>query len=975
MTRPKTATLRPSTSGGRIDPTVGQTASRAPQNEQTPTTDDKEILYSSSDSTYEGDSDDNDRDQQHHQATDEDDDVFAFAPPGLGIPAIQVVPAPSSLPAPPPPAFSNIEHPAEDQRKSILCDDQQNAAVNDGRANLVHVQEPTHEAPDAVEQQTNRPIQRSTSIKWGPSTHEGGGGVGDGSGSGKHRDLPGSPASSTWHDGAACSNQAGTTTPTSDSADLLRMRSQPFSRRVELELEEEEDSPYPEVRASVSNVDDPSMPAITFRSIVFGLTLSAFASAVNTFLSQRNPPMQIAGIIIQILVHPIGMLLAKVLPIRSFRIKLPKLRRDRSGKRRTTSHTWSVNPGPWNIKEHTVVMVATTTGLNPSYSLSLLLAQDLPLFWDDRRPFLYGFLSISATQLIGLALTGFVRQVLVEPASMVWPQNLAVSTVLNTLHADEDSIPRRGQRQMSRLAFFNLVSLVAFVVYLFPGYLAISLSVFNWVCWIWPNNVPVNVVFGTASGLGASVLTFDWTQVTYLSSPLVAPWWAQVNLFAGFVAGIWIAAPILYFTNALHTAYLPILSGASFDRFGQHYNVTLVSPDRHTLLEEAYEGYSQVYISAGLIVTYFGGFAAITTTIVHTALYHGRFVWGRMRSNRGLPDDVHARLMRRYAGVPLLWHAVLLIAGLAMSVCLATAYGTGLPIWALCLAILIPIIYIIPLGFIFATSGYPPGVNLVSELLASWVLPGRPLPVMMFKAIGQQTLSFALLFAQDQKLAHYMKVAPQPIFLVQVLSILVNSVVQMLTKNFMRDHIVDLCDPDQPQYFTCPGVNLFYTASVLWGAIGVERSFGPTSPYRPLFFGLLVGAVVPVVTWFASRKLKWSWTKLIATPIFFGGMSMAPPASGINFTSAIVVGFVFQYWMRRHRVGWWARYNFVLAGALDFGTLLSCMMIYFVLQLPKDGALELEWWGNTVFMDTADANEVPLLQVPDEGFAPAPGAA
>ncbi|GAA6001745.1 hypothetical protein JCM5350_007212, partial [Sporobolomyces pararoseus] len=33
----------------------------------------------------------------------------------------------------------------------------------------------------------------------------------------------------------------------------------------EPEYEEEEDSPYPEVRASVSNIDDPEMPSLTFR--------------------------------------------------------------------------------------------------------------------------------------------------------------------------------------------------------------------------------------------------------------------------------------------------------------------------------------------------------------------------------------------------------------------------------------------------------------------------------------------------------------------------------------------------------------------------------------------------------------------------------------------------------------------------------------------------------------------------------------
>lgn len=907
---------------------------------------------------------------------------FDHSTAGLGTPEVQVVAAFSSLPAQPPAALIEGESHAPSQRskmhrESVYYVDQVSGAVYDSRGNLVQFREQckldqqekrTEKAPPAV--------QRTTSITWHPSTRD------DNNASqrrcnsaGRDSDGPCSPTSS-WHEAASWSGHAGNATSTWDSADLLRQMPHPStSRTVELELEEDDDSPYPEVRASVSNLDDPSMPSITFRSVTLGLGLSAFASAVNTFLSQRNPPIQIVAIIIQILAHPLGMMLANILPIRSFHFRLPRLRKVHGAKRTSRSHAWSFNPGPWNIKEHTVVLVAATTGLNPSYSLSILLAQDLGRFWDDRRSFLYGFLSVCAPQLVGLALAGFVRAVLVDPASMIWPQNLAVSTVLNTLHADEDSLTRRGKSRMSRLRYFNIASAVAFVFYFFPGYLFTALSIFNWVCWIWPNNIPVNVVFGAASGLGASVITFDWTQIVYLGSPLITPWWAQTNLFGGFVVGIWIAAPILYFTNMLYTAYLPILSGSSFDRFGQGYNVSIVSPDRHTLRVDAYAGYSRVYISAGLVVAYFGGFALITASVVHTMLYHGKFVLDRLRARRMMLDDVHARLMRKYPSVPSWWYIAVLGTGLAMSVLLTTAYGTGLPIWALCLAILIPVAYMLPFGFIFAMSGLPAGVNLVSELLASWLLPGKPLPVMLFKTISQQTTTFGLLFSQDQKLAHYMKIAPRNIFFVQVLSIVVNSIVQILAKDYLRDHIVGLCDPNQPQRFTCPTVNIFYTASIVWGAIGVERSFGPGSPYNSLFYGLVVGAVLPLITWFTSRKLKWSTMRYVSAPIIFVGMSLVPPASGINFTSAIVVGYFFQYWLRKHRLEWWSRYNFVLAGALDFGTLLSSIAIYFLLQMPKDGALQLQWWGNQVYLGTADVQGLPLRQAPNNGFAPPPGVA
>jgi hypothetical protein len=46
---------------------------------------------------------------------------------------------------------------------------------------------------------------------------------------------------------------------------------------------------------------------------------------------------------------------------------------------------------------------------------------------------------------------------------------------------------------------------------------------FNWVCWIAPNNIVVNNLFGYVSGLGMGFLTFDWAMISYFRSPLVIP--------------------------------------------------------------------------------------------------------------------------------------------------------------------------------------------------------------------------------------------------------------------------------------------------------------------------------------------------------------------------------------------------------------------------------------------------------------------
>lgn len=44
---------------------------------------------------------------------------------------------------------------------------------------------------------------------------------------------------------------------------------------------------------------------------------------------------------------------------------------------------------------------------------------------------------------------------------------------------------------------------------------------FSFVCWAAPENVPVNQLFGVHSGMGMSILTFDWTQISWIGSPLM----------------------------------------------------------------------------------------------------------------------------------------------------------------------------------------------------------------------------------------------------------------------------------------------------------------------------------------------------------------------------------------------------------------------------------------------------------------------
>jgi hypothetical protein len=118
--------------------------------------------------------------------------------------------------------------------------------------------------------------------------------------------------------------------------------------------------------------------------------------------------------------------------------------------------------------------------------------------------------------------------------------------------------------------------------------------------------------------------------------------------------------------------------------------------------------------------------------------------------------------------------------------------------------------------------------------------------------------------------------------------------------------------------------------------------------------------------WYLQRKYPNNkYFKYINVVVFFGALGNYPPATGLNYTSAFVVGFIFNYWIKRRWGNWWLKYNFVLSCALDVGVALCGIIIFFCIQYP--GA-QLNWWGNEVFNNTADGKKVPWKSLPESGF-------
>ena len=165
-----------------------------------------------------------------------------------------------------------------------------------------------------------------------------------------------------------------------------------------------------------------------------------------------------------------------------------------------------------------MITVMANVVVGGAYATDIVATQKV--FYGQQPSFSYQIMLMLSTQIIGFSLGGLLRRFLVWPSSMIWPGALVNCALFNTLHKSYGQIDRS---HLSREKFFCIVLGCSFVWYWLPGYLFTALSVFNWVCWIVPNNTVANQLFGTQSGLGMGIFTFDWAMISYVGSPLVTP--------------------------------------------------------------------------------------------------------------------------------------------------------------------------------------------------------------------------------------------------------------------------------------------------------------------------------------------------------------------------------------------------------------------------------------------------------------------
>lgn len=416
--------------------------------------------------------------------------------------------------------------------------------------------------------------------------------------------------------------------------------------------EEDEDppdnSPYPQVRASVSAVDNITLSINTPRMWTLSMLFAILGSSTNLFFSLRYPSVSITPVIALLLVHPLGLLWDRLFkrdsdPAEEFVDGVKVSSQDSLNGETTQADNALLSErvthfkprsltrrlrlylaqGRWNEKEHSCVYISSNVSFGFAFATDVIVEQTH--FYNQKVSITYQLLLILSTQILGYTFAGLARRFLVRPGGMIWPGTLMSAAMFTTLHKEKNVVANGWT--ITRWKLFFVVWFSAFLFYFLPGLLMPALSYFSVITWFAPKNVIIANLFGVASGLGMFPVTFDWAQIAYIGSPLLTPFWAAMNVVGGLVIVMWIVAPIAYYKNVFFSSYMPILSSSVFDNTGNIYNVNRILTPDFLFDREAYRNYSRVYLPITYVLSYGLQFAALASLLTHTTCWHGQDIW------------------------------------------------------------------------------------------------------------------------------------------------------------------------------------------------------------------------------------------------------------------------------------------------------------------------------------------------------------
>ncbi|OJT14828.1 Oligopeptide transporter 1 [Trametes pubescens] len=681
----------------------------------------------------------------------------------------------------------------------------------------------------------------------------------------------------------------------------------------------------------ISAQDDPSLPTWTFRTVFLGVGLSAFTSVLSTIYTFKPQNATVSQLFCLIIAYVLGTAMHSVMPSKGF---------------------WRyLNPGPFNIKEHTAIVIMSSTASTVAVAMEIIAALDL--FYNLKLNAAVAIFQIFASQMIGYGIAGLLRTLLVYPTYAFYPNYISVVNLLQSLHFG-------GVLNHKKRRYFWIVFAAIFCWEWIPQYPFPLLTAISIVCLAdRGRHTFVRNLFGAGSsneGIGLFSFGTSWTLITQ-GNPLVWPWRTQLNSYLGMAIS-YLVLTLAYYNNSFNGRSIPWMSQALFNDEGGSYNQTAIltpenNVDHSKLATVGLPRYTTTYVISQMCYNF-----SLGAAIVHVLLWHWpdlKRAFGGMRflkSNQDI-DDPHFQEMKKYKEVPQWWYMLLFVGSLAIGIGCSYNHGEWLlPAWSVLLFTVISCCIAICIGFIAATTGFQIQIKFAMNILAAFVHPGKPVAVMYVNLYGNSTAYQTLAMLQDLKLGQYTKIPPRATFAAQMAGSIIGSIFNYtMMISIVNNNREALIDPIGTRIWSGWIIQGYNSSSVAMGALGKEL-FAYGKPYYLISFAIFIGLLFPIPFWLVHKFApRGSWigraAEYIITPILLLYIGYLPYSVNGQWWSCLVLGYAAQVWARSHRPKWFKKYNYLTSAALDGGSQVILFILSFAVFGASGNAVAFpNWWGN-----------------------------
>ncbi|KAF1986665.1 OPT superfamily oligopeptide transporter [Aulographum hederae CBS 113979] len=697
--------------------------------------------------------------------------------------------------------------------------------------------------------------------------------------------------------------------------------------------------------------DDPSLNPWTFRVWFLGAGLSTFGGILSTIYYFKPQTVTVSVVFLAVISYVLGEFMALVIPRKGF-----------VGK-------W-FNPHPFNSKEHAAIVIMSASAANCPLAIEALAVQRL---WYDEYPnaAICIFLIISS-QFLGYGIAGLMRKTLVYPTKMLFPSNLPINSLLESLHRDK-------KETFNKLRLFWWTFGALFVWEVMPEYIMPILTGVSIFCLAKRDSLVFTRLFGGANGnegLGFLSICLDWQYIGGGVSPLWFPLQTLVNQTFGYFLCMIVFMGVFYM-NIWRARDFPFLSqmlfsGNSNSTYYETFNQTSILGADRTVDRSLLEQQGIPYFATTYAVSVLVWGMAITGTLTHMFLWNYHDIksawsfaswsnikllldphswdfrsWRKGESRQHDETDPHYRLMAVYKESPDWWYGLCLVFSFAVGLGMLYAADTTLPWYGYIVACLLSAILILFFGAQYAITGFTFTIQPIVQMIGGYMHPGKPVANMYFVLFGYNSVSQAMLLLKDLKFAQYAHLSPRCTFTMQMVGTLIGSIfgyvmMDQITTN-QREILLSI---EGTNVWSGQVVQSYNSMAIAWGGLAREM-FSVGGRYQWITLCYLIGFLIPLPTYFLHKrfpKARFDYWNVPMITSYIGYLCV-----GINSSLLVylVLGYFSQFYLRKYKPNWFIKYNYILSAALDGGT----QVVVFILTFAVFGGAGKEvnfppYWGN-----------------------------